>query len=203
MQRWYRPGFILLIGCVWLLRPQTIHACSPIRNMDPARLYAQADGVFVGEATGRIDLYEVAEVLHLDSMWPHRFFAYPRPAQPLVGFKVIQSWKGISTTRVTLLVDIPCGDTPYADEQFVVYAAANDDLYHVIYVQPLSDSERSANDLAYLTDFPTISLTPVPAWSTICLMTTLLPLILVILFFWRRQRRLSVHQAKPFEHPVL
>lgn len=175
---------VLLLHFALLAWPRPAYACNCAPPPPPATAMAQADSVFVGKATNTfypLDIPGMRHVITFLGLWDRL------PSQFYIGrhsFKVKESWKGIVTTRVTVLNIGPCGYYFHPGQEYVVYANESDGKHYSHLCMATFPINQATDDLAFLRTQPTLPLTTVVPWYTFCTLS-ILPFLILAGALWR------------------
>ena len=183
--------------------PSPASACSCVYPGTPAEQYSVSAAVFAGEVTGVSNNYNpiisiFARVLAELGQYPSFLYTY-RFSGYDVTFNVQTSWKGISTTHITLSTGSGGGDCGYSfitGNTYLVYAWQSDSFDHLSagICSRTNELTVAAEDLSYLNTLPTITLTPVFDYSWLCWAAPLLFVCIVgILVGMARQRKRNLN----------
>lgn len=193
----------LLIG--QLAMPTPVSACSCVEAGAPVVQFTQYDAVFTGKviavaakSSPVIDL--LRKLFSRNSLYP-AFLYSDRFWGNDVTFTVNKSWKGVTTTKVTIHTGSGEGDCGYGfiqGDDYLVYAynAQNGDRLGASICSRTTVVSRAAEDLSFLNTMPTLPLTPVHDYTWLYITGMLLFVIAVCLLLTikliRRHRKRSI-----------
>lgn len=203
--------FIRAVLCLALLGiqfavPSSASACSCMMPSSPAQTFIDYDAVFTGKVVAISANYSPV-ISFLDRMlsflnlhptyfYTDRFWGYD------VTLALNKSWKGITTTRVTLHTGSGGGDCGYSFNQgsdYLVYAYRmqnnSDNDLGVSICSRTTEISRATEDLTYLNTIPTLQLTPVYDYSWLYFAGTGLFALTVLLWLVFVLRRWQQRQA--------
>ncbi len=193
----------LLIGQLAL--PSPVSACSCVEPGAPVVEFTQYEAVFTGKVIavtakpspaiallGRLlsRIGQYPTFLYSDRFWGND-----------VTFTVNKSWKGVTTTKVTIHTGSGGGDCGYGfiqGDDYLVYAynAQNGDRLGASICSRTTVVSSAAEDLSFLNTMPTLPLTPVHDYTWLYITGILLFVIAVCLLltikFIRRHRKRSI-----------
>jgi hypothetical protein len=183
-----------LVFALLFLAPD-VWACSCVQPMTPQVEFAETDTVFSGEVTDIVDkqtyaggiLFTIRSWLGLHPEFDEKYYGNR------VTFRVMRSWKGVTSTVVTLSTAYGGGDCGYAftpGAEYVVYASGETDSLSTSICSRTSLLSRATEDMTYLARLPELPLTAVSALSSgrsLALVAVLV--MVVILLEIRRMRR--------------
>jgi hypothetical protein len=185
-----------------LALPAPAWACSCIFPPQPPLAYADAAAVFTGKVVGIDNPSQSPFISQIVSTWVSWTNIYPDYSfyQQHVTFEVQDSWKGVTTTAVTVQTGSGGGDCGYyfgLNQQYVVYAYQSDNSgLNTNICTRTTDISQAGADLTYLKTLPSLTLTPYSS-SNGLLLAGALGVAAVLVggggwFVWRR-----IKSAKP------
>ncbi len=199
----YRLVICLTLLAFQFATPSRASACSCVMPGTPAEEFSVFAAVFSGKVTGVssnsnpvISIFSrmLEELGQYPSfLYRYEFYGYD------VTFDVQKSWKGISTTRITLKTGGGGGDCGYlfnTGDTYLVYGWQSDsfDDLGASICSRTTEISYAAEDLSYLNTLPTLTLTPVVDYSWLCWVApaTVIPIAAIGLALrWYRKRKLS------------
>jgi hypothetical protein len=201
-----RTIFHLLVA-VFLLsliaRPTPAWACSCIAPPAPDQAFTDTGAVFIGQVTNISNISKlpgVGLVVSTLASWTQTTIPYTFYDNK-VSFNVIDSWKGVTTTSVTISTaegGASCGFTFVTGQQYVVYAYDTEDgILQTNICTRTSELASAAPDLAFLGAKHQVALTsaPFPLWPLVAgLAVVFIIAIAAAGFFYRWVSRGRVRQ---------
>jgi hypothetical protein len=194
----HRFVFKLLVAAFLLglsINPAHASACSCAPQLPPAQAYQEKEIIFTGQAASVMHPWEIPGIGLLSNLyasWP-QLTMIPGFYQEHTTFTVINSWKGVDTTSVTILTSIGnsmCGISFTSGQQYLVYAYHEaDGSLQTNMCSGTTDVANAGNDLAFLNNQPTLSLTPapMPTWLIVAGITFLVMVALASTWVIYRQ----------------
>lgn len=170
-------------------------ACSCLSSPAPSVAFAGTDAVFIGEVThvenhSRNRLLEFIDSI-LDEFGLSSGF-YPPGYGRSVTFNVKSAWKGVSTTVANLRTgnsDADCGYPFDVGSEYVVYGHRSEGQLIATICSRTSVLSDAAEDQAFLSTVPTISLASGPAAGGGVALILICAGLAAILVFWEIRRR--------------
>jgi hypothetical protein len=180
------PVFLFVVA--WFAVPAPAWACSCIMPEPPPNSYAQANAVFAGTVSGISDFQQLPGFGLLVQVWPD---AATRFYERRVAFSVSDSWKGVSTTRVTLRTghgDADCGYPFAVGASYVVYAYESEGALGTNICTRTADASAAVDDWNYLNTLPRLPLSPAPSPALVGAGLAALAGLAVAVAVWRGRR---------------
>lgn len=198
-RRWLAMVVVVSVLIATFAWPRTVSACSCAMPGTPAQAFSLSDGVFVGQVTGigeAVPAFIAPLVYELARSVPGLQPPYGR----VISFQVTDSWKGVTTTAVTVRTgygDADCGYKFSVGQMYLVYAHQggypdlNSREWSANICSRTAEISAAAADLLYLQPLPKLTLTPAPTslWSLACAGAALLLFAGLSGAFWLRRRR--------------
>ncbi len=158
--RWL-PALLLLAG--WLARPVPAWACWCFQHevLTPAAAFTASDAVFEGTVTGIANYRAFPGFDVLMRLWPGMG---DRFSDISVRFKVINSWKDITSPAITVRTGYVCGYDFLPDRQYVVYSYRFEGNLRVDFCTRTMDTRFAAADRGYLGGLPRLPVSQ--AWPS-------------------------------------
>ncbi len=178
--------FMLIIFLASLMPTHRAFACSCMIPDLPEQEFAASAAVFHGKAaeTSRSSMGFFTSLRLRFGLGD--IFGY----EQTVVFDVIESWKGVDTTWVSIKTgynDGDCGYTFTKGSEYIIYAREYDgDLHTSICSRTRSILSAAADDMLYLSGKTPLTLTSVEGLGGINWVWVGLPALLVAGIFWRR-----------------
>jgi hypothetical protein len=167
----HRIVFQLLVAAFLLgviARPAPLWACSCIMPSPPPQALQETDFVFTGQVTNVINPSQIPG-LGLIGQWYTTWTQSPPTANfnmEHASFAVIDSWKGVETSTVTVYTagnDGMCGIGFITGQQYLVYGYRDEGgAIQANICSRTTDISNAGTDLAYLNTQPTLTLNPAP-----------------------------------------
>ena len=196
-----RAAICLAMLVILFASPAPVKACLCGDGYAPAEVFMDADAVFAGKVITVSDGYSPV-IVFLDRILVRLNLSPFSSNLPKIGvtFRVSQSWKGVSTTNVTVgrSFGSDCSNdqfTPGAD--FLVYARqwnSTNPALEVTRCSRVIGLSHATEDLYYLNTLPTLPLTPVYGYSGMYMAGAVLFLMMVLLLIFIILIRRRKHQ---------
>ncbi len=158
--------FVIAFALTLFARPTPTWACSCIMPPAPAQAFVDSQAVFVGTVTGisnpsQIPIY--SQIVYTWAEWTNS----PLPAtfyNQSISFAVNQSWKGVTSTQITVATgesSAGCGYPFATGQDYVVYAYDFDGSgLQTNICTRTADIANATADLTYLNAQPNLTLSP-------------------------------------------
>lgn len=196
LRRLFRLLVIGILLASLLAQPKPASACSCALPDPPPVAFTNAHAVFVGDVTAIND-----------PTWLARTFlflpiVYSSADPTLVHFQVSDSWKGVTTTTVTIRTAVggaSCGYSFDLGKQYVVYAYQYSRELETNICTRTSEAALATTDLNYLNTLPKLALTPTassPAILYVVIASLVAIAIAVLITFWLVRRKLARSGSK-------
>ena len=196
-----RAAICLAMLIILFASPAPVKACLCGEGYSPAEVFMDSDAVFAGKVITVSDGYSPV-IVFLDRILVRLKLSPFSSHLPKIGvtFTVSRSWKGVSTTNVTIgrSVSSDCSNdlfTPGSD--FLVYARQwnrSNPALEVTRCSRVIGLSHATEDLSYLNTLPTLPLTPVYGYSWTYIPGAVLFLMMVLLLIFIILIRRQKHQ---------
>jgi hypothetical protein len=165
-RNWMRGLGLLVALAAWLTAPaRPVLACSCAMSPGPDAEFSRSAAVFTGTVTGisqRTGLFLLDRIRQLFGLSPQ----VSSLDSVHVNLAVANSWKGVTTTPVTVVTgqgDADCGYGFDHGRQYLVYAYENGAMLGTNICMRTAEVGVAATDLAYLSTRPVLTVTQSPS----------------------------------------
>ena len=184
---WRLLAVAALLG-VMLTWPKSAFACSCALPDAPPIAFGRADAVFSGIVLWVNDLNGIPLLRDVGRYWPRLYSLVPSGGR--VDLLVLESWKGVTTTSVTLDAGSAWGMCGYSftlGGQYLIYASRSASGFSTNLCTRTNDLVSATTDLVYLRTLTGLALTSTFPWPLyLCLAFALGVLLFAI---WTIRRR--------------
>jgi hypothetical protein len=185
---------VLLVSL--LARPRPVFACSCAPPDAPPIAFSRAEAVFSGTVIWVNSLDGLPLLRDLGRSLPRLYSAFPSNGQ--VFLLVTDSWKGLTTTSVTLPAGSGwrlCGYPFVIGGQYLIYAATGAAGLGTSLCSRTTDLASAAVDLAYLGTLPPLTLTPALPWPLYLCLASAVGALAFAIWAVRRKAKLRARRT--------